>query len=87
MARDLPDLTGLAQSGAEIAVRVTPKAARDRIVVEEGAIRVYTTTVPEGGKANKSVIALLAKAMGVPKSALTLVRGGTSRDKVFALKG
>ena len=34
------DLSHLALEGAEIAVRVTPKASRDRIVVEEGQIRV-----------------------------------------------
>ena len=45
------DLSHLALEGAEIAVRVTPKASRDRIVVEEGQIRVYVTTVPEDGKA------------------------------------
>ena len=77
------DLSHLALEGAEIAVRVTPKASRDRIVVEEGQIRVYVTTVPEDGKANAAVQKLLAKALGIPKSRLTLIRGQTSRDKVF----
>ena len=79
------DLSHLALEGAEIAVRVTPKASRDRIVVEEGQIRVYVTTVPEDGKANAAVQALLAHALGVAKSRLLLVRGATSRDKVFRL--
>ncbi|MCB1411327.1 MAG: DUF167 domain-containing protein, partial [Rhodobacteraceae bacterium] len=48
-------------------------------------IRVYVTVVPEDGKANKAVIRLLAKALGVPKSSLTLIRGATARDKVFRL--
>ena len=78
-----PDLRELAQPGAEIAVRVTPKASRNRIVVEDGTIRVYVTVVPEGGKANAAVAKLLAKALGVPKSRLELVRGATARDKVF----
>ena len=77
------DLSHLALEGAEIAVRVTPKASRDRIVVEEGQIRVYVTTVPEDGKANPAVQKLLSKALGVPKSRLSLIRGQTSRDKVF----
>ncbi|WP_407495374.1 DUF167 domain-containing protein [Pseudooceanicola sp. MF1-13] len=87
MSKDLPDLSVLAVAGAEVAVRVTPKAARNRIVAEDGAIRVYTTTVPEDGKANASVTKLLAKAMGVPKSRLELIRGQTSRDKVFRVIG
>ena len=77
------DLSHLALEGAEIAVRVTPKASRDRIVVEEGQIRIYVTTVPEDGKANSAVQKLLAKALGLPKTRLTLIRGQTSRDKVF----
>jgi uncharacterized protein YggU (UPF0235/DUF167 family) len=73
----------LAAEGAEIAVRVTPRASRNRIVVEEGQIKVYVTTLPEDGKANAAVQTMLAKALGVPKSRLTLIRGQTSRDKVF----
>ncbi len=81
----MTDLSHLAVEGAEIAVRVTPKASRDRILVEDDAIRVYVTTVPEDGKANKAVVKLLAKALGVPKTRLDLIRGATSRDKVFRI--
>ena len=77
------DLSHLARESAEIAVRVTPKASRNRIVIEDGQIRVYVTTVPEDGKANAAVQKLLAKALGLPKSRLTLIRGQTARDKVF----
>lgn len=81
----MTDLTHLARPGAEIAIRVTPKASRDRILVEGEDIRVYVTTVPEDGKANAAVQKLLAKALGVPKTRLVLVRGATSRDKVFRI--
>mgnify|MGYP003335047383 FL=1 len=77
------DLSHLALEGAEIAVRVTPKASRNRIVVEEEQIRAYVTTVPEDGKANVAIQKLITKAMGVPKSRLRLIRGQNSRDKVF----
>lgn len=79
----MTDLSHLARPGAEIAVRVTPKASRERIEVEDGAIRVYVTVVPEDGKANHAVTALLAKALAVPKTSLVLVRGASARDKVF----
>lgn len=85
MAKELPDLTDRAQSGAEIAVRVTPKASRDRILDDDGTLRVYVTAVPENGKANQAVQKLLAKALGLPKSRLELIRGQTSRDKVFRI--
>lgn len=78
------DLSRLAEPGTEIAVRVTPKASRNAVVVDEdGSIRVYVTTVPEDGKATAAVQKLLAKAVGVAKSRLELIRGQTSRDKVF----
>lgn len=70
----------------ELAVRVTPKASRNRITVEEGQVRVYVTTLPEDGKANLAVQKLLSKALGIAKSRLTLLRGQTSRDKVFRVE-
>lgn len=78
------DLHHLGEPGTEIAVRVTPKASRNKLeVADDGMIRVYVTTVPEGGKATADVQKMLAKAIGVAKSRLELVRGATSRDKVF----
>jgi uncharacterized protein (TIGR00251 family) len=78
-------LAHLAQTGAQIAVRVTPRASRNRIVHEGGKIRVYVTTPPEDGKANAAVQKCLAKALGVAKSRLTLIRGHTARDKTFVI--
>ena len=78
------DLRHLAVPETRIPVRVTPKAAANRIAVDaDGLIRVYVTTVPEGGKATAAVIAALAKAIGIPKSRLELIRGETARDKTF----
>jgi uncharacterized protein len=70
-------------AGTLLQVRVTPKAAVDRIVVDDGNYRIYVTAVPEDGKATKAVISLLAKHLGIAKSRLELVRGETARDKVF----
>lgn len=80
------DLSHLVISGAQIAVRVTPKARRNDVVVaEDGTIRIYVTAAPEDGKANAAVTQMLAKSLGVAKSRLTLIRGATARDKVFRL--
>lgn len=81
----LPDLSHLAVAGTRVTVRVTAKASQDRIVVDENRLRVHVTAAPEAGKANAAVQKLLAKALGLPKSRLDLVRGATSRDKVFAI--
>ena len=80
-----PALQAFAQPGVPFAVRVTPKASREKVEVADGAVRVHVTCVPEDGKANRAVTEALARALGVAKSRLTLVRGATSRDKTFRL--
>ena len=75
----------LAVSGREIKVRVTPKASRNDVRMAAGILKISVTTVPEDGKATRAVIKLLARALGVAPSRLTLLRGATSRDKVFRL--
>lgn len=82
-SRDLPDLAHLAVEGAEFAVRVTPGAARNAVIERDGELRITVTAPPENGKANTAVTQLLARALGVAPSTLTLLRGVTSREKLF----
>lgn len=81
----MTDLSHLARPGAMIAVRVTPNARLAGVELVEGQIRVTVTETPEAGKATEAARAALAKALGVAKTRLTLVRGATSRDKLFRL--
>lgn len=81
----MENLAHLAIAGSTIAVKVTPKAARNEVFVRDGELRVTVTTVPENGKANAAVIKLLSKALGLPKSRLSVIRGQTARDKVIAI--
>nr|MBF0664841.1 DUF167 domain-containing protein [Brevundimonas sp.] len=73
---------------ARLPVRLTPGAASDRIdgwdVDAEGrpVLRVRVRARPVEGKANAALIKLLAKTLGVSKSAVTLDRGGQSRTKM-----
>jgi uncharacterized protein (TIGR00251 family) len=71
-----------------INIRVTPNASQNKIKIEtyaDGSVlyRVYVTTIPEDGKANKEVIKLLAKHFGLSKSSFTIVRGETTKDKII----
>jgi hypothetical protein len=74
-------------------LRVTPNAGADRIdgtqLRDDGSavLRVRVTAVPDKGKANAAVVALVAKALGVPKSAVTLVTGDTARLKTIEIEG
>jgi uncharacterized protein len=43
--------------------------------------------VADGGEANRAVLALLAKSLGVPKASVTLLSGATSRLKQIAVEG
>lgn len=83
---DLPDLSDLALPGAEFALRVTPRARHEGIVASPEGLKVSVHAPPEDGKANEAVRRLLARALGIAPSRLTLVRGATARDKLFRLE-
>ena len=72
-------------------VRVTPKASANRIRIEERPegplVRVDVTVTPEDGKANKQGVKLVAKELGLSKSALVIVRGQTNREKTVSTQG
>lgn len=77
--------------GDTLSVRVTPKASANRIKPEQRAdgsllLRVYVTVVPEDGKANKAVIALLAKELGIAKSRLTITHGLADKNKIIRIE-
>jgi len=83
--RNKGSLAHLASPGAEIALRVTPRASRNAVEQTPSGLKLAVTAPPEHGKANKAAVKLLAEALGVAKSRLTLIRGATARDKVFRL--
>ncbi|PRX37655.1 hypothetical protein SAMN05216257_101680 [Meinhardsimonia xiamenensis] len=85
MAREIAEIAAHVQPGKPFAVRVQPKARREAVTLADGRIRVLTTAAPEAGKANKAVTRLLARALGVAPSRLTLLAGETARDKLFRL--
>ncbi len=70
-----------------LTIRVQPKASRNDVIVEGDAIRVYVTTAPEDGKANKAVVDLLAKRFKLPKRAIEIVSGERSRTKIVSIEG
>lgn len=68
-------------------VKAIPKASMNAIKLDElGNIKIYVTAVPENGKANKSIINLLAKELKIAKSQIKLIRGETAKEKWFKIK-
>ena len=87
------DAMAAAPGGARLAVRLTPKARRDAI---EGAVReadgkvalkVAVSAAPVDGKANAALVALLAPALGVAKSAVSIAAGASGRRKLVFVAG
>ena len=78
---------------ARLPVRLTPGASADRIdgwdVDAEGrpVLKVRVRARPVEGEANVALTKLLAKTLGVPKSAVSLDRGGQSRTKLLTITG
>ena len=76
-----------------LSVRLTTNGGRDAIDgVETGSegecyLKARVSVAPEKGKANKALIALIAKSIGIPKSALSLVSGDTARKKILRIEG
>lgn len=76
----------------DIFLRVTPNASRDAIegleIRDDGQarLRLRVTAQPEKGKANKAVTVLLSKALGLPKSAFSVIAGETARDKTIRIE-
>lgn len=79
--------------GLELTLKVTPNAGRDNLEGTElrddgsAVLRVRVAAVPDKGKANKSVIALVAARFGLAKSLVTLVSGETARLKRVHIEG
>ena len=76
-----------------LAVRLTPNGGRNAVdgIEADGEggmlLKVRVTAVPEKGKANKALIGLISKSLGIAKSSVDLVSGDTSRKKILRIDG
>lgn len=76
------------EQGVTIRVYVAPRSSASRVVGEHnGALKVALTAPPVEGAANKALVELLAKLLGVPKGAVSIVSGETSRNKTVRVEG
>jgi len=79
--------------GVRVRVRVTPKAARNRVDgfhanVDGGLVlKVSVTVPPEKGKANAALIKLLAREWRLPRSSLSVSHGASERRKAVDIEG
>ncbi len=76
----------------KISIKVIPNAKQNEIA-EDGfddagarILKIRVNQPPEDGKANKAAIELLAKYLKVKKSAVSIISGETSRNKIVEIK-
>ncbi|MBB4350946.1 DUF167 family protein [Aliirhizobium cellulosilyticum] len=76
-----------------LSIKLTPNGGRDAIDgIETDAegnafLKARVSAVPEDGKANKALIALLSKKLRVPKSSISFISGETARKKILRIDG
>lgn len=69
-------------------LKVIPSSSRNAVTGWlEDALKIQVTAAPERGKANKAVIALLRKSLGLPRNAVRVLQGETSQTKVVEIDG
>lgn len=85
-------ILAMADENGILTVKATPNAGENALVIAaetSAPVRLLArvTATAEDGKANEAVVKLLSKALGVPKTSLTLVRGAKARVKAFQISG
>jgi uncharacterized protein (TIGR00251 family) len=70
-----------------VTCQVTPRARRERIACEAGKLRIWLHAPPVEGAANEALIELFARLLHLPRRAITLERGVTTRQKTVAIEG
>ena len=71
-----------------LSVKAQPRASRNAVAEAIGnELKIKITAPPVDSAANEALVEFLAETLGCPRGAVQLVRGGTSRHKVFAIRG
>jgi uncharacterized protein (TIGR00251 family) len=75
-------------NGITLTCHVTPRAKRNQIKgVREGVLAVSLIAPPLEGRANRELIRLMASALNIPPSGISLLTGEHSRNKVLFIQG
>ncbi len=84
----MPSFLQVHEGGVYLAVRLQPRASRNEIDQAVGnELKIKVTAPPVDSAANEALLQLLKKKLDLPRSALQLVRGQTSRHKTIFISG
>ncbi len=71
-----------------VAIHTTPNAPRSEVIGRHGdAVKLKLHAPAVEGRANEELIRFLAETLGLTRGAITLVRGGKSRQKTVGITG
>ena len=83
---DSPPCLAFHGDGVLLQLSVMPNAKRTQVDgLHDGALRVRLAAPPIDGRANEALVAWLAKSLGVPRRAVVVLRGESSRRKQVAI--
>ena len=69
-------------------IKAVPSASRDQIAGAIGdRLKIRISAAPKGGKANKAICKLLARALGVKANDVSIESGRTNPEKIIRIKG
>ena len=84
----MPHYLSERDGSALVRVRLQPRAKRDEIIGErDGTLIVRVSAPPVEGRANAALCRLLARALDVAPSRVSVVRGASAREKVVRVDG
>lgn len=85
----MPDAAALrarVDARGRLALKVTPGAREESVTLTPEAVLVKVRAPADKGAANDAVIQVVARALGLAPSRVSLLRGATSREKVLAVE-
>lgn len=76
------------KKGITIKIKVEPRSSKRGVSGVMGdALKIRVNSPPVGGAANEELIDILSEEFGIRKTAIKIIRGGSSKNKVVEIQG
>ena len=72
---------------SRLSVKVIPKSGRSELKFDGKTLKAWLKSAPADGKANEELVRTLADKLSIPKSAVTIIRGFSSKNKSVDISG
>ena len=71
------------EDGIIAKIKIVPNSSQNDIILEDEFIKIKVTAQPIENKANKALVEFLSKKFKIPKTAVKIIKGETSREKTI----